>query len=139
MKNRNLILSVLLWAICSSLFAITLPTSSYSSYSNADYGNEDFVIGTGTSFLNYSTLGTSQGPVCNPADLNLKGDAADQYCETCCSEQYDICKLTGGTGCLSLKQTCITECMGYSLPLGTPLMLLPFIAVYAFIRKRREA
>ena len=137
MKNRNLILSVLLWAVCSSVFAVTLPTSSYSSYRDANSGNEEFVIGTGTSFLNYSTLGSSDAPLCNPGEL--KGDAADQYCETCCSEQYQTCKLMGGTGCLTLKQTCISDCMGYSLPLGTPLMLLPFIAVYAFVRKRKQA
>lgn len=136
MKNINLILSVLLWAVCSSVFAVTLPTSSYSSYRDANSGNEEFVIGTGTSFLNYSTLGSSEAPLCNPGEL--KGDAADQYCESCCSDQYQTCKLMGGTGCLTLKQTCISECMGYSLPLGSPLLLLPFALVFAFVRRRRK-
>ena len=137
MKNRYFILSVLFWVIASVCMAITLPTTPhYSSYSDTEYGNEEFSLSIGTSFLNYSTLGAYESGTCSAE--GLVGDDADQHCEVCCSEQYNNCKYSGGTGCLQLKKDCISDCMGYSLPLGSPLLLLPFIAIYAVIRKRKE-
>ena len=116
--------------------AITLPTTPhYSSYSDTEYGNEEFSLSIGTSFLNYSTLGAYESGTCSAGDL--VGDAADQYCESCCSDQYQTCKLMGGTGCLQLKKDCISDCMGYSLPLGSSLLLLPFALVYAIVRRKR--
>lgn len=136
MKNRYFILSVMFWAIASVCMAVTLPTTHYSSYSDTEYGNDEFSLGIGTSFLNYSTLGAYESGTCNSD--GLVGDAADQYCETCCEEQYQICEAFGDGNCDELKLSCINDCMGYSLPLGTPLLLLPFALAYAVVRRNRK-
>ena len=131
MKNRNLILSVLLWAVCSTVFAVTLPSSSYNSYSMYDQGNEEYTIGTGTSFINTSILSSYNSGTCQVD--KQRPDAID-LCQECC-----IGAVLSKGGSESDYLLCINDCLGASLPLGTPLMLLPFIAVYAFIRKRKEA
>jgi hypothetical protein len=41
--------------------------------------------------------------------------------------------------CEKRNASCVQSCKdSRSLPLGTPLCLLPFIAIYAVIRKRKE-
>ena len=131
MKNRNLILSVLLWAVCSSVFAVTLPSSSYNSYSIYDLGSEEYTISTGTSFLNTSLLSSYNSGTCQ---VDKQNPNAMQLCQECC-----VGAVLSKGGSESDYLLCINDCMGASLPLGTPLMLLPFIAVYAVLRRRKQA
>lgn len=133
MKNRNLILSVLFWAVASVCFAITLPSSSYNAYSAGD-ADESFTLGVGSTFNNaYLTASTYTGSCTYEA---FNGDVGG--CQNCCEKEftcgdYDF-------DCWDLRGLCIDQCgepLG-GLPLGSPLLLLPFIAVYAVVRRNRK-
>ena len=130
MKNRYFILSVLFWAIASVCMAITLPSSSYNSYESYDMGNDGYTLGIGTTFKNTSILssynpGTCQGDKQDPNVL--------QDCQDCC-----IGAVLSKGGSESDYYACMNDCIGVSLPLGSPLLLLPFIAIYAVIRRNRK-
>lgn len=140
MKNRNLILSVLLWAVCSTVFAVTLPTSSYNSFES--YSTTEvvsFSLGTGTSFLSSaSPIDDARAGSCY---ANKQDPNAMQICEDCCiGSAYLPCLDAGGSDdeCGQANLNCINSCMGHSLPLGTPLLLLPFALVYALVRRKRN-
>ena len=140
MKNRNLILSVLLWAVCSSLFAVTLPTSSYIG-AGLDSYNDSYTLVTGTSVRNTAVLYAYETGTCTGDNYNK--DDLQQYdaCNNCCYSKLRECAKSGRSvqECEQENLACKNDCNGASLPLGTPLMLLPFIAVYAFIRKRKQS
>ena len=142
MKNRNLILSVIFWLVASCAFAITLPSSSYM-VSTADVNFDDsfstFSIGT-SSTITGSYLGASQSydgacnenpPVSQERTICCMGQIPEIFGQTLtdCAKSYN-------TDCLNYYQDCLNSA---SLPLGTPLLLLPFIAVYAVIRRRKQA
>lgn len=142
MKNRYFILSVLFWVIASSALAVTLPSSSYSSMS-LDYDggySSSMTIGSNVSVIgNYQasaytgecgSVDPSQlGTCCNNEVQNIYGMSS----EAC----YIQCKFQGGPcDCLDYYDTCMSS--QTSLPLGTPLLLLPFALVYALVRKRKE-
>ena len=137
MKNRNLILSVLLWVVCSSVFAVTLPSISYhSSYVGENGGTENIILGTGTSYTQVY-LTSSSTEYADACYTIAEGDVDE--CLDCCEEYEDACP-PGDLNCYDKVRVCKTTCHeGPSLPLGTPLMLLPFIAVYAVLRKRKQA
>ena len=140
MKNINLILSVLLWAVCSSVFAVTLPSSSYSAYETTNV-SESFSLGMGSSFNN-TYLTSASDYARGTCTVDKQDPNAIQLCEGCCMGTALIpCLQAGGTedSCGPAYKECINDCMGASLPLGTPLMLLPFIAVYAVLRRRKQA
>ncbi len=141
MKNKNLILSVLFWVVASCAFAITLPTSSYMG-STADVDFDDsfstFSIGT-SSTITGSYLGASQSydgacndnpPVSQERTLCCMGQIPEIFGQTLteCAQKYN-------QDCLNYYQDCLNSA---SLPLGTPLLLLPFIAVYALVRRKRK-
>ena len=141
MKNRNLILSVLFWMVTSVAMAITLPSSSYNAFDgNASQDVVSFSIRGGSSILgSASVMDDSRAATCN---VDKQDPAAMQKCEDCCfGAVLWPCLQQGGTEttCGPDYLECINSCMGASLPLGTPLLLLPFIAVYALIRRRKEA
>ena len=142
MKNRNLILSVLLWVVCSSVFAVTLPSSSYSAFETSNV-SESYTLGFGSSFRNTAVLSTGSFDYsCISATYDKNDDAQLRACESCCEDKLAPCMAATGNPdeCFSANLRCINECEnGPSLPLGTPLMLLPFIAVYAVLRKRKQA
>ena len=142
MKNRNLILSVLLWVVCSSVFAVTLPTSSYVGSSSDSY-NESYTFSIGTSFRNTAVLTSSSYEYsCVDANYDKNDNAQLIACERCCDDKLSPCIATTGNPdeCFNANLKCINECEnGPSLPLGTPLMLLPFIALYALVRRRKQA
>ncbi len=141
MKNRNFILSVLFWAVASVCAAITLPTSSYmGSTSEVDFGDSfsTFSIGT-SSTITGSYLGASQSydgacndnpPVSQERTLCCMGQIPEIFGQTLteCAQKYD-------QDCLNYYQDCLNSA---SLPLGTPLLLLPFIAIYAVISRNRK-
>ena len=135
MKNRNLILSVLLWVVCSSVFAVTLPTSSYqSSLISNDAASENIILGSGTKYTQIynSSSNADWGNECWD-----DSEGNEKLCLECCTRKLYACT---SSDCLTLNEACVGVCHnGPSLPLGTPLMLLPFIAVYAFIHKRKQS
>ena len=136
MKNRYFILSVLFWAVASVCMAITLPTTSYqSSYLGAEGATEGIMLGTGTKYTQvYLTSGTT-----DYADACYGRFPDDEdSCIECCEDYEDACP-AGDLDCYDKVRICKTTCHeGPSLPLGSPLMLLPFIAVYAVIRRNRK-
>ena len=140
MKNRNLILSVLLWVVCSSVFAVTLPSSSYSAFETSNV-SESYTLGFGSSFRNTAVLTSSMYEYsCIGADYNKNDDAQLRACESCCDDLGPCMQAIGDLNeCLNASLRCKNACQGASLPLGTPLMLLPFIAAYAVLRKRKQA
>ena len=147
MKNRNLILSVIFWAIASVSMAVVLPSSPFSGSSfYSDMDGTDFSISTGTSFTNFSLrVSDSDDDGIECAQKVESGRSSG--CEECCTGIVE--SLYGedwldATGGLEKYGDCMTTCDGWSLgdeetPLGTPLCLLAFIAIYAVIRKRKEA
>ena len=143
MKNRYFILSVLFWAITSVLFAVKLPSSAYMGGTTWGGDSYETQIFSGTSFKGSTLLTTSNvdvdTEVCEKA-ANDNGDPTK--CGICCyNDVYLVCKDKGGTDeeCGALNVQCNQYCTeGSSLPLGSPLLLLPFIAIYAVIRRRKE-
>lgn len=142
MKNRYFILSVLFWAITSVLFAVTLPSSSYTGSFMVGGDSYETQLGTGTSMIGTTLLTTSSvdvdTEVCEKADNN-NGDPAT--CGGCCyNNVYLNCRDQGGDAveCGALNEQCNRYCTeGSSLPLGSPLFLLPFALVYAVVRRKR--
>ena len=142
MKNRNLILSVIFWLVASCAFAITLPSSSYmGSTTEVDFDNSfsTFSIGT-SSTVTGSYLGASQSydgacnenpPVSQERTICCMGQIPEIFGQTLtdCAKSYN-------QDCLNYYQDCLNSA---SLPLGTPLLLLPFALVYGVIRRRKEA
>ncbi|MBR3871323.1 MAG: hypothetical protein IKJ22_01115 [Paludibacteraceae bacterium] len=128
MKYRNLILSVLFWAIASVSFALTLPSSSYSSFS--DLGNEEYTLDIGTKFFNTALLSTYEPGTCV---VDKQDPKALQLCQDCC-----IGAVLANGGSEQDYGVCMSDCFGYSLPLGSPLLLLPFALVYAVIRRKHK-
>lgn len=145
MKHKNFILSVLFWAVASMSMAVTLPTTSYSGGFFNGVERNDVQLGTGARM--YATLSTSSTP--DPNSCTVEGQAQDENtCSTCCTNSVeDPCFAMLGTvpgltpdDCGSLKKTCLESCTSgsRSLPLGTPLLLLPFALVYALVRRKRN-
>ena len=135
MKNRNLILSVLFWLVASVCMAITLPSSSYSSdFIDPTSDNESYVSNIGTQIMNHAILSAYNGEcdIYREGGEAWKGDADE--CNKCCEINYPSGVDREG------RRECMLKCnVPLGLPLGTPLMLLPFIAVYAFVRRRKQA
>ena len=140
MKNRNLILSVLLWVVCSSVFAVTLPSSSYSAFETSNV-SESYTLGFGSSFRNTAVLSSGTFEYsCIDANYNKNDNAQLEACEKCCDDLESCMQAIGDFNeCLNASLRCKNACQGASLPLGTPLLLLPFIAIYAVLRKRKQA
>lgn len=136
MKNRYFILSVLFWAIASVCMAITLPTTSYqSSYLGSEGASEGIMLGSGTTYTQVylSASNTDYADACYGA---FSDD--EDSCIECCENYEDACP-AGDLDCYDKVRICKTTCHeGPSLPLGSPLLLLPFLAIYAMIRRRKE-
>ena len=141
MKHINLILSVLCWAVASVAMAVTLPSNSYSSFID---GSEtfEFKISTGVRMSGSPmlTTGSIDVGVCTTEGVAKDIDTCTGCCDTQvgdpCMARYDDPDICG-----DLNIQCLDSCTSgsRSLPLGTPLCLLPFIAVYAVIRRRKQA
>ena len=129
----------MLWAIASVCMAITLPSSSYSAYETTNV-SESFTLGIGSSITN--TYMASAGDYARGTCTVDKQDPNAIYlCEQCCIGTVLMpCAQQGGTEatCGPAYKECINDCMGASLPLGTPLLLLPFALVYALVRRKRN-
>ncbi len=134
MNMKNIILSVLFWAVASVSMAVVLPSSSFYEYSGDAEMDLSFVSNNGVSFLGQSAVTVRYEGTCTYEAWNGDVSGCQKCCETeftCGDEDYD---------CWDLKGACMDQCgdpLG-GVPLGSPLLLLPFIAIYAVIRKRKE-
>ena len=146
MKNRYFILSVLFWAVVSAAMAVVLPSSPFEGSSfYSEVQGTDFSISTGASYTNFSLRISNTDE--DGIECGKKVANGGTSCEACCD---DVLKSSYGTEDWYLDDAaeakygdCMATCEGWSLgdeetPLGTPLCLLPFIAIYAVIRKRNE-
>lgn len=136
MKNRYFILSVLFWAIASASMAVVLPTSSFTAFSGSENAELSYVSDRGVSFLG-STVDTRSAVYNGTCTYEAwNGDVSG--CKDCCDKEF-----TCGTtdyDCWLLRGACIDQCgqpLG-GLPLGSPLLLLPFALVYAVIRRKHK-
>jgi hypothetical protein len=137
MKNRYFIFSVLFWVVASVCMAVTLPTSSFTAFSGSEDAELSYVSESGISFLG-SNLGTSTTSVVYNGTCTYEAWEGDvSGCKDCCEKEF-----TCGTtdyDCWLLRGACIDQCgepLG-GLPLGTPLLLLPFALAYAVVRRKR--
>jgi hypothetical protein len=143
MKHINLILSVLFWMVASVAMAITLPSTSYNYYDSYKAGNDGFKLSLGSNFVNHSTLTASSYTGSCTNDGVWTGDVS--VCESCCAEEFRTCMANTNNypDCSQKRGLCDYECEYKALnqedsPLGETLLLLPFIAIYAVVRKRKE-
>lgn len=140
MKNRNLILSVLFWAVASTVFAITLPSSSYiGSTLDVDYSFSTANVTSGRSITGtYLASSVSYDGACNehPQVSNERRMCCMGQLTEVFSLTLTQCVQQNNTDCMSYWETCLNAT---SLPLGTPLLLLPFALVYAIVRRKRMA
>lgn len=138
---KKQILLVLMMFGSLSLFAVTLPTSSYTGFAASDSYNESYTLGIGTSFRNTAVLGTYEAGTCTGDNYDKNNLQQYDECNKCCLLKIQECARSGRSQseCESENLSCKNDCNGVSLPLGSSLLLLPFIAIYAVIRKRKEA
>lgn len=144
MKYRNLILSVLCWLVASVSLAVTLPSSSYTGSFFTGAETYEAQLGSGVSMVGSTLLSTSSNV--DPYYCMKEGIEQDVlYCTGCCTTYVqDECFKSNPVNpdeCFSLNQICFESCTGgsRSLPLGSPLLLLPFALAYALIRRRHQA
>ncbi len=136
MKNRYFILSVLFWVIASVCMAVTLPTSSFTVFSGSEDAELTYVSDNGITFLGSSQPARSTIYTGTCTYEEWKGDVSG--CQGCCDREF-TCGATDYE-CWMLRGACIDQCgepLG-GLPLGSPLLLLPFALVYALIRRKRS-
>jgi hypothetical protein len=135
MKNRYFILSVLFWAIASVCMAVTLPSSSYSSnFAFANSENESYVSSIGIQITNHAML-SAYNAECDEyreGGQLSKGDVND--CTDCCNPNFPSgVDREGRAQCYNMCDTPL------GMPLGSPLLLIPFALVYAVVRRKRMA
>ena len=135
MKNRYFILSVLFWAIASVCMAVTLPSSSYSSnFAFANSENESYVSSIGIQITNHAML-SAYNDECDEyreGGQLWKGDVND--CTDCCNRNFPSgVDREGRAQCYNMCDTPL------GMPLGSPLLLIPFALVYAVVRRKRMA
>jgi hypothetical protein len=134
MKHINLILSVLFWAIASVSMAVTLPTSSYSSFVMDDDATA-YTISTGTTFLNHSLSSSST------TDFGCYKEEGDEFgttCWDCCTEKTGSTKFDHPDN-IACMQQCQSTHLG-SLDANVMVLLSMVIAYSGFMyyRRRRE-
>lgn len=137
---KNIILSALFWIVATMAMAVSLPSMSYTS--EFSYSEESFTIGSGTTFggsMLRNSISDEVGLACGEA-VN-EGDYYGE-CTNCCKEK--IPDYNANEEQNKKYGNCMTSCEGWALneedtPLGEALILLPFIAIYAVVRKRKQA
>ena len=135
MKYRNLILSVLFWAIASMSMAVTLPSSSYSSFVFDDDATA-YTISTGTTFVNHSlSSSATQDWGCHKKD---EGDEFGTFCWDCCTVNTETTDPTNPDNI-----ACMQQCQGTHLGSldASVAVLLSMILTYAgfmYYRRRKE-
>ena len=135
MKNRYFILSVLFWAIASVCMAVTLPSSSYSSnFAFANSDNESYVSSIGIQITNHAMLSAYAGECDEYREGGQLWQEDANGCTDCCDRNFPSgVDREGRAQCYNMCDTPL------GMPLGTPLLLLPFALVYALIRRKHMA
>lgn len=135
MKLR-LYISLLFLSLFSAIFAVTLPSSPFSSANELyENGKDNISMLSGVSIGRINIqLQTDNNPW--GQECAARGNSA--ACQDCCGEML----LESGTTIETLiyHQYCLESCDSGSenpslAPLGTTLWLLPFILVYAGIKR----
>jgi hypothetical protein len=141
MKNKNLILSVLVWILASSIMAITLPSSPYETFVISNDTEQAYSLAAGTTIKNHSTLGSSNyEQTCSKEETVEIGE-----CNNCCAAAVG-CSPTD-YACLAANSEVYAACMGYcqGSHLGSldanVMVLISMVIAYAgfmFYRRRKE-
>lgn len=139
-----------LFVMCSmGAIAVTLPSNSYSNYSGSAINTNPYVMETGTTIVNSSTVGAYG--TCIFEEYAKNEAALFDNCSRCCwGSPYDECRLTQSESeCDKLADTCVNECQHDSMALGdSPLdaptaFLLALVAAYGAVavyrRKMQQA
>lgn len=133
--NLRLYISLLFLSLFSAIFAVTLPSSPFSSANELyEDGKDNISMLSGVSIgrinIQLQTENNPWGQECA-----ARGNSA--ACQDCCGEML----LEKGTRIETLiyHQYCLESCGGSDnsslTPLGSTLWLLPFILVYAGIKR----
>ena len=131
MKKQILFIVMLMCSL--SALAVKLPSDPYRSYEGSVANTATYTIGSGTTFVNSSIVGSYEG-ICV---VDKQNPSAIEDCEACClREAYIPCIQQGGTEetCGPLNKECFNACMGVSLPLDAPTaFLLALVAAYGAV------
>lgn len=142
---KKQILSIVLMLCSVGAMAVSLPSTSYSSYSGSSVGNA-YTIGAGTTFVNQAMVGSYEGS-CNPDSWQSDKNS----CKTCCEGELDQCAAScaGDPACMQdcFKQNaeCHANCENPELgqPLDAPVYcLMLMVAAYGTVmvyRRRKLA
>ena len=139
MKYRNLILSVLFWAVASVSIAVTLPSSSYTGSFFVGSDSYEAELGSGVKMIGSTLLSASASGV-DFSHCVKEGVPQDvPECESCCGFILPM-----GPSYGPVYLTCFNSCqqgkaLGETTPTGSVYFLIPFALAYAFIRRRRQA
>lgn len=148
MKSTKINILLLFIFTLQQAFSITLPSYSYFDANELYALNNDeieYSVGTRIKGINIvlSSENSDWGNACVGESMNDKDKCVD-----CCGRKYE--ELGDGLTDEEYKRydvkydTCMDICkVGYSLgekegPVGEVLMLLPFIAVYAVVKYRKN-
>ncbi len=123
MRNLKFLILAFGLTITQGVFAVTLPSTSYSPYKSGDSYSEVQIYGNGTLITgSYDALGTAIN-VCTSSEAGVPTE--EDTCEECCRKYF-------GTKDPASNLACINSCeQGPSLPLSAPLwfaLLLPLVA-----------
>lgn len=125
MKRFKFLIVVLGLIATQGVFAVTLPTTSYTEYTSPTGGYDDNSIsGVGLPSSPFMQLGTISYDECTSM-------ATFQLCEQCCSNKVRDCysdpTVTDKSECNTLSSECNNGC-GRSLPLDAPLWFMLALA-----------
>ena len=117
MKKQILFVIMAMCATCA--MAVSLPSASYSSYTKSVVPEQGYTVGTGTTFINQSTVGVYEGGCTYQA---WDGDVGK--CQQCCIDEFACGELD--YECQIARGDCMDLC-------GDPLGGLPLDAPTAFL------
>jgi hypothetical protein len=134
MKHINLILSVLFWAIASVSMAVTLPTSSYSSFV-MDEDATAYTISTGTTFLNHSLSSSSTK---DWECYKEEGDEFGTWCWDCCTKATGSTKFDHPDNIACMQQCQSTHLGSLDASVAVLLSMVVAYAGFMYYRRKRE-
>lgn len=136
MKLR-LYISLLFLSLFSAIFAVTLPSSPFSSANELyENGQDNISMLSGVSIGRINIQLQTEN---NPWGQECAGRGNTGACQDCCGEML----LESGTSIETLiyHQYCLDSCGGNDdlslAPLGSTLWLLPFVFAYAAFKRFR--
>lgn len=123
-RFRFLIVALGLFAV-QGVFAVTLPSTSYSPYSSSSSYSEVQIYGSGTVITgSFNELGTATDVCTTEGEPGVPPE--EGTCEECCSKYFGAKDPAGNLACVSSCE------QGASLPLDAPLwFMLALAAAFA--------